>query len=220
MIKQSTLNKVNELIERYPQLRMCRESLNSAVRALCECYYGGNKLLTCGNGGSAADSQHIVGELMKSSILPRSIVEFDEKFYKRLFDNYPDDVDYFTKNLQCALPAISLVGETALMTAFANDQSSDLIFAQQVLGLGKSGDVLLAITTSGNSVNIIHAVKVAKLKGIKTIALTGRTGGKIKSLADISICAPADSAHTIQEFHLPIYHMLCLAAENEFFGAK
>ena len=217
-IKQSTLNKVNELIERYPQLRMCRENFNSAVITLCESFRGGHKLLTCGNGGSAADSQHIVGELMKGFLMPRSIVDYDNDFYKRLLDNYPDDVEYFTKNLQCALPAVSLVGETALMTAFANDQSSDLIFAQQVLGLGHAGDVLLAITTSGNSINVIHAVKVAKLKGLKTIALTGHNGGKIKEIVDISICAPADSAYTIQEFHLPIYHMLCLAAENEFFG--
>ena len=217
-IKQSTLKKVNELIERYPQLRMCRESMNSAVIILCESFRGGHKLLTCGNGGSAADSQHIVGELMKGFLVPRSIVEYEQDFYNRLLDNYPDDVEYFTKNLQCALPAISLVGETALMTAFANDQSSDLIFAQQILGLGDAGDVLLAITTSGNSSNVIHAVKVAKLKGLKTIALTGRAGGKIKSLTDISICAPADLAYTVQEFHLPIYHMLCLATENEFFG--
>ena len=218
MFKQETLNKVNELIERYPQLKMCREDLNNAVKTLCESFHGGHKLLICGNGGSAADSQHIVGELMKGFLLPRSIVDFDYELYKQLLTNYPDEVDYFTKNLQCALPAISLVGETALMTAFANDQSSELIFAQQVLGLGNAGDVLLAITTSGNSINVLHAVKIAKLKGLKTIALTGRNGGKIKSLADISICAPADSAYTIQEFHLPIYHMLCIAAESEFFS--
>ena len=103
------------------------------------------------------------------------------------------------------------------MTACANDKSSDLIFAQQVLGIGNAGDILLAITTSGNSVNILHAAKVARLKNLKIIALTGRTGGKIKSLADISICVPADSAYTIQEYHLPIYHMICIAAENEFY---
>ena len=217
-MKKSTLNKVNELIERYPQLKICREDLNESVRILCESFANGNKLITCGNGGSAADSLHIVGELMKSFVLPRSIVQFDNQFYDRLLKNFPDDVDYFTKNLQCALPTISLVGETALTTAFANDQAADLIFAQQLFGIGNEGDLLLAITTSGNSINILHAVKVAKLKGIKSIALTGRTGGKIKSLADISICVPADGAYPIQEFHLPIYHMLCIAAENEFFG--
>ena len=217
-MKRATLNKVNELIERYPELRVCREDLNNTVKALCECFHDGHKLLTCGNGGSAADAQHIVGELMKAFLLPRSIVHFDNELYERIMTNCSEDADYFTKNLQCALPAISLVGETALMTAFANDQAADLVFAQQVLGIGNSGDVLLAITTSGNSTNVLHAVKIAKLKGLKTIALTGRTGGKIKSLADIVICAPADSAYTIQEFHLPIYHMLCIAVENEFFS--
>ena len=217
-MKRTTLNKVNELIERYPALRMCREDLNSAVKILCESFRSGHKLLTCGNGGSAADSQHIVGELMKGFLQSRSIVNFDVDLYERIMTNYPEDMDYFTKYLQCALPAISLVGETALMTAFSNDQAADLVFAQQILGLGNSGDVLLAITTSGNSTNVLHAVKIAKLKGLKTIALTGREGGKIKSLVDISICAPADTAHTIQEFHLPIYHMLCIAIENEFFG--
>ena len=218
MLKPSTVLKIDELIERYPALEICRNDLNEAVKIICESFQAGHKLLTCGNGGSAADSMHIVGELMKGFFLPRSIEEFDSDFYEKLKNLYPDDAEYFTKNLQCALPAISLVGETALTTAFANDQAPDLSFAQQILGLGNVGDVLLAITTSGNSSNVLHAVKVAKLKGLKTIALTGRIGGKVKALADISICAPADSAHTIQEFHLPIYHMICLAAENEFFS--
>ena len=217
MLKLSTIDKIDELLKRYPALEICRDDLNSAVAVLCEGFRGGHKLLTCGNGGSAADSMHIVGELMKGFILPRSIKDFDSDFYDKLTANYPDDAEYFAKNLQCGLPAISLVGETALTTAFANDQASDLAFAQQVLGLGVKGDVLLAITTSGNSANVLHAVKVAKVKELKTIALTGRLGGKVKNLADISICVPADSAHTIQELHLPIYHMLCLAAENEFF---
>ena len=217
MLKLSTVDKIDILIKRYPVLEICRDDLNRAVTVLCDCFRCGHKLLTCGNGGSAADSMHIVGELMKGFILPRSIKDFDPDFYDKLTAAYPDDAEYFAKNLQCAIPAVSLVGETALTTAFANDQASDLAFAQQILGLGVEGDVLLAITTSGNSANVLHAVKVAKIKGLKTIALTGRTGGKVKNLADISICAPADSAHTIQELHLPIYHMLCLAAENEFF---
>ena len=218
MLKHSTLYKIDELIERYPNLEVCRDNLNKSVTAICESFRGGHKLLTCGNGGSASDAMHIVGELMKGFILPRSIKEFNSDFYTKLKNIYPDDVEYFAKNLQCTLPAISLVGETALTTAFANDQASDLAFAQQVLGLGNNDDILLAITTSGNSTNVLHAVKVAKIKGLKTIALTGRTGGKVKALADISICVPADSAHTIQELHLPVYHMLCLAAENEFFN--
>lgn len=217
MVKQTTLSKIEELINRYPALENCRNDLINAVTIICDSFRSGNKLLICGNGGSAADSMHIVGELMKGFLLPRSIKDFETDFYTKLKTEYPEDVEYFANNLQCALPAISLVGETALMTAFANDKSSDLIFAQQVLGIGNSGDILLAITTSGNSVNILHAAKVAKLKDVKIIALTGRTGGKIKSLADISICVPADSAYTIQEYHLPIYHMICIAAENEFY---
>ena len=217
MIKQSTFSKINDLINRYPALEICREDLINTVTIICNSFKSDHKLLICGNGGSAADSMHIVGELMKGFILPRSIKDFETDFYKKLKTEYPEDAEYFTNNLQCALPAISLVGETALMTAFANDKSSDLIFAQQVLGIGNSGDILLAITTSGNSVNILHAAKVARLKNLKIIALTGRTGGKIKSLADISICVPADSAYTIQEYHLPIYHMICIAAENEFY---
>ena len=220
MLKSSTLSKIDELIERYPNLEICRDSLNKSVEAICESFRDGHKLLTCGNGGSASDAMHIVGELMKGFILPRSIKDFNSYFYDKLNESYPDDVEYFANNLQCALPAMSLVGETALTTAFSNDQAPDLAFAQQVLGIGNTGDVLLAITTSGNSTNVLHAVKVAKIKGLKTIALTGRTGGKVKDLADISICVPADSAHTIQEFHLPVYHMLCLAAENEFFNKE
>ena len=217
-VKKSTLLKIDTLIERYPALEICRDSLINAVEEICETFKNGGKLMTCGNGGSAADSFHIVGELMKGFLLPRRIEDFNKDFYLKLEENFPDDADYFKNHLQCALPAISLVGETSLMTAFANDQAADLSFAQQVFGIGNKGDLLLAITTSGNSINVLYAVKVAKLKGIKTIALTGRTGGKVKSLADISICVPADSAHTIQEFHLPIYHMICMAAENEFFS--
>ena len=217
IIKDSTLSKVDELIERYSALEICRKDLTNAVKIICECFRKGNKLLTCGNGGSAADSQHIVGELMKGFLLKRPVKTFDKEFYENLKLTYPDDENYFSDNLQCVLPAISLIGETALTTAFANDNSADLIFAQQVYGLGTDNDVLLAITTSGNSVNVLNAVKVAKLKNLKIIALTGRTGGKIKQFADVAICAPADSAYTIQEYHLPIYHMLCIAAEHEFF---
>ena len=217
-IKQTTLLKIEDLIKRYPALAICRNDLINAVEIICESFYAGNKLITCGNGGSAADAQHIVGELMKGFLLPRKIKDYDKDFQDKLKKIYPEDAEYFEKYLQGALPAVSLVGETALMTAFTNDNCADLIFAQQVYGIGKAGDVLLAITTSGNSVNILHAVKTANLKNIKTIVLTGRSGGKVKSLADISICAPADTAYTIQEFHLPVYHMLCIALENEFFN--
>lgn len=219
MIKDSTKKKICELIERYPALEICRDDLNIATEKICEGFRAGNKLLICGNGGSAADSMHIVGELMKSFILPRNIQNFQPDFLKRAEKFFPDDANYFKTNLQCALPAISLVNETALNTAFANDCDAKLIFAQQVFALGQRGDVLLAISTSGNSENVIYAAKVAKIIGLTTIALTGRNGGKLKNFSDCAICTPADSAHTIQEFHLPIYHALCIAAENEFFGS-
>ncbi|MBQ9614733.1 MAG: SIS domain-containing protein, partial [Selenomonadaceae bacterium] len=185
------------------------------VELLCECYHAGHKLITCGNGGSASDAEHIVGELMKGFLLPRKL---DAGMQKKLEEICPDEAAYFMENLQGALPAISLVNETALNTAFANDQAPDLSFAQQVLGLGNAGDVLLGITTSGNSTNVLYAVQMAKAKGMKTISLTGRQGGKIKGMTDVSICVPEDETYRIQEYHLPVYHMLCIAVEQEFFG--
>ena len=153
---------------------------------------------------------------MKGFILPRPV---NSDFITRAEKLFPNDADYFKANLQCALPAMSLVGETALTTAFANDKAADLSFAQQLFGIGRRGDILLAISTSGNSANVIYAAEVAKIIGVETIALTGKSGGKLKNIADITICAPSDETYKIQEFHLPIYHAICIAAENEFFGA-
>ncbi len=215
MVKAETSAKVEELISRYPALSVCRASLDSALDMLCESFRSGHKLLTCGNGGSAADAEHIVGELMKGFLLPRTL---DDELYKRMQEICPNEADYFRNNLQGALPAVALVDQIALNTAFANDQAADLSFAQQVLGLGQKGDVLMAITTSGNSVNVLYAVQMAKVLGVKTIALTGASGGKVKALADVSVCVPDDETYRIQEYHLPIYHMFCLAAEQEFFG--
>ena len=217
-MKETTAEKISELIERYPALEICRADLISATEKICNAFHNGNKILICGNGGSAADSLHIVGELMKGFILPRKVDDFNKNFVERAEKLFPADLNYFKKNLQCTLPAISLVGETALGTAVANDNAADLIFAQQVLGLGRRGDILLAISTSGNSANVLYAAKVAKVLELEIISLTGRTGGKLKNISDVTICAPADSAYTIQEFHLPIYHALCIAAENEFFS--
>ncbi len=215
-MKISTTKKIDQLLERYPTLEICRGSLVESVDKICATFKNGGKLMACGNGGSAAGAQHIVGELMKSFILPRNV---DENFIRRAEKFFPDDVDYFSANLQGALPAISLVGETALNTAFANDKAPDLIFAQQVLGLGRRGDILLAISTSGNSDNVVYAVEVAKILGVTTISLTGKRGGKLKHISDVTICAPAEETFKIQELHLPIYHALCIAVENEFFGS-
>lgn len=217
MMKESTKQKVTELIERYPVLAACRQDLEAAVAIICEGYRSRHKLIVCGNGGSASDAEHIVGELMKGFLLPRKL---DKAMEEKIRAVCPDEADYFMENLQGALPALSMVNQVSLNTAFANDQAPDLSFAQQLLGMGDEGDVLLAISTSGNSTNVIYALQMAKVKGVKTIALTGKSGGKIKSrqLAEVCICVPDDETFRIQELHLPVYHMLCLAAEHEFFG--
>ena len=214
-MKETTKQKITELIERYPALDVCRESLTAAVEAIIDTYRNGGKLLICGNGGSAADAEHIVGELMKGFVLPRKP---EDSFYKQLKETCPDEADYLYENLQGTLSAISLVNQIALNTAFANDQAPDLCFAQQVFGMGKKEDLLIAISTSGNSKNVVYAVQTARTMGIKTVGLLGETGGKLKPLCDIAICAPSKVTFKIQEYHLPIYHMLCIAAENEFFG--
>lgn len=214
-MKENTLAAVAELTARMPALETCAADLREAVTLICESYHAGKKLLVCGNGGSAADSEHIVGELMKGFLRARPL---SAEFLKKLAATC-ESADYFKENLQGALPAISLVNPLALTTAFANDQAPDLAFAQQILGLGNAGDVLIAISTSGNSTNVIYALQMARAKGVKTIALLGKSGGKIKekNLADVFICAPEDETYRIQEYHLPIYHMLCMAAEREFF---
>jgi D-sedoheptulose 7-phosphate isomerase len=212
-MKNSTQQIIENLIARYPDLELC--PIQVAVEEIIECYNRENKLMVCGNGGSAADSLHIVGELMKGFLLPRKLGEKKQKEIKALF---PETAQYLIDNLQGTLPAISLVSETALLSAYANDQASDLSFAQQVLGHGNAGDILIAVSTSGNSNNIVYAAQIAKVQGMKVISLTGRTGGKLKTLSDILINVPFDETYVIQEYHLPIYHALCAAVENEFFG--
>ena len=216
-LKKTTLEKVEELIERYPALAVCREDLRAAVQAICESYAGGHKLLVCGNGGSASDSEHIVGELMKGFLLPRKLGAKEQQAFERAC---PASAAYLMENLQGTLPAISLVNSVGLGTAFANDQAPDLVFAQQVLGLGAAGDVLIAISTSGSSQNVLYALDVARAKGLRTIALTGEKGGRMAAehLAETVIRVPAAETFKIQEYHLPVYHMLCIAAEHEFFG--
>ena len=216
-LKKTTLEKVEELIERYPALAVCREDLRAAVQAICESYAGGHKLLVCGNGGSASDSEHIVGELMKGFLLPRKLGAKEQQAFERAC---PASAAYLMENLQGTLPAISLVNSVGLGTAFANDQAPDLVFAQQVLGLGAAGDTLIAISTSGSSQNVLYALDVARAKGLRTIALTGAKGGRMAAehLAETVIRMPATETFKIQEYHLPVYHMLCIAAEHEFFG--
>lgn len=204
---------LDTLWKRYPATEACRETVNAAYELLRDAFSGGRKLLICGNGGSCADSDHIAGELMKGFMKKRPVnTSFREALAAVGAD--PSVAD----GLQEGLPAIALTTHGALMTAVANDNDPAAIFAQQVMALGQPGDILMALSTSGNSRNVVLAAQVAKARGLKTIALTGADGGKLKDLCDVAICAPATVTPEVQEFHLPIYHALCLMIEDHFFG--
>ncbi|HEV3410403.1 MAG TPA: SIS domain-containing protein [Chthoniobacterales bacterium] len=203
------------LFERYPALRECEGQLRSALDILITGFQNGNKLLVCGNGGSAADCEHIVGELMKGFQKPRSI---PQEHASRLSGWAGALGSELAGKLQGALPAISLVSHSSLMTAVLNDTAGDMVFAQQIYGLGKPGDVLLAISTSGNSANVINALVVAKTFGLRTIVLTGRSGGALAPMAEVAIRVPADRVAEIQELHLPVYHWLSIELEERFFA--
>ncbi|MDB4866939.1 MAG: hypothetical protein JWR03_1272 [Cohnella sp.] len=208
---------LEKMYAKYPELQpACGAEIDKAFDILRTCYQNGGKVLVCGNGGSAADAEHIVGELMKGFLLQRPV---PESFRSKLTAVDVDSAGYIAQYLQGALPAISLVSHTALSTAFANDAAPDLVFAQQVYGFGKPGDVLLGISTSGNSANVLHAMRVAKALGMSTIGLTGESGGRMKSLCDSAICVPYHLTPDIQERHLPIYHALCILIEEEFFSS-
>lgn len=206
---------LEELIIRYPRLEVCKESIKNAYELLVESYASGNKLLVCGNGGSASDSEHIVGELMKSFVVDRKL---DKEYADKLIAANETYGKVLAQKLQGTLPAIALVDHVALSTAYLNDVDPLLGFAQQVSGYGVEGDTFMGITTSGNSENVLYAATVAKAKGLKTIALTGRDGGKIKEFVDVAIVVPEVETYKIQELHLPVYHCLCLMLEERFFG--
>jgi D-sedoheptulose 7-phosphate isomerase len=214
-MKKGSYYYIEHLIERYPILVSLKENIANAINLLIDTTKNNGTYLVCGNGGSAADSDHIVGELMKGFVLKRTITN---DLSERILQKYPEDYQYLTSNLQQGISAISLVSHNALISAFSNDKAPDLIFAQQVLGYGKSGDTLIAISTSGNSKNVVHAAQIAKVMGLNVISLTGNTGGKLRDLSDVLINVPEIETYKIQEYHLPIYHCICLAIENEFFG--
>jgi D-sedoheptulose 7-phosphate isomerase len=199
------------LFDRYPTLQPCERDLRAAFDLLAAAYRNGNKLLVCGNGGSAADSEHIVGELMKGFLKRRPISSADAAKLEAAGGKE------IASRLQGTLAAISLPSQLSLLTATANDGDYDLTFAQQVYGLGRAGDVLLAISTSGNSANVCNAVIVAKAFGLKSIALTGKSGGNLGKIADIAIKVPSDKVAEIQELHLPVYHWLSTELEEAFF---
>ena len=206
---------IKDLMSRYPQLTVCKESITKAFAVLSESYHNNGKLLICGNGGSAADAEHIVGELMKGFKRPRSL---DEASRQRLKNIDKEQGNLLAENLQGALPAIALDGHPALSTAYMNDCEPLMCFAQQVNGYGRKGDVLLGISTSGNSKNVIYAAITAKARGMKVIGLTGAKESKLSELSDVCIRVPETDTYKVQELHLPIYHCLCLMLEEEFFG--
>ena len=209
------MRHIDLLVERYPSLKSAKNDIIAAYLLLEESYENGGKLLVAGNGGSAADAEHIVGELMKGFKLPRKP---EADFAEKLVEENQELGSVLAENLQGALPAIALDGHPALSTAYMNDCEPLLCFAQQVNGYGKSGDVFLGISTSGNSKNVLFAATTAHAKGMKVIGLTGAKDSKLKDMSDVCIKAPQTETYMIQELHLPIYHCLCLMLENKFFS--
>ena len=206
---------IDTLIDRYPKLIVCKDDIIKAFELMLEAYNNKRKLLVCGNGGSASDSEHIVGELMKEFKLKRKVYA-DQAEAMKAID--PDMGTTLAENLQGALPAICLTGHSSLTTAFMNDANADLVFAQQVNGYGKVNDVFLGISTSGNSKNVCYAAITAKSKGLKVVGLTGAKESKLSKMAHCSIRVPETETYKIQELHLPVYHCLCLMLEEHFFG--
>ena len=205
---------VDLCVKRYPELEICREEMQKAIDCLISCYEKSGQLLICGNGGSCADSEHIVGELMKGFLKKRPIPS--EKRQK-MTANMPQ-VAPLLDNLQEGLSAIPLTSFAALNSAFCNDVDPSMIYAQGVLALAKPGDVLLGLSTSGNSINVVNAALVAKSLGVTVITMTGENGGKLRDISDICIRVPAVETYQVQELHLPVYHTLCAAVEEYFYA--
>lgn len=195
---------LNELLERYPVLEECKKEIEYALNLLINTYKNGGKVLVCGNGGSAADSEHIVGELMKGFMLKRSVT--DERIPRSLVEN-----------LQGALPAISLVSQSGVLSAFINDVDPDMMYAQLVYGYGKENDLLICLSTSGNSKNCVNAAEVAKCIGMNVLSMTGAKPSKLSEISDCTVKVPEIETFKVQEYHLPVYHYLCAMTEKHFF---
>ena len=212
-MKETTKAILMELSERYPTLQPLERDILSAFETMKSAYEKGGRLYVCGNGGSSSDSEHIVGELMKCFKKKRPLpVEMQEKLA-----SFGEKGERLSATLENGLRAVSLCGHSGLSTAYANDRDPMLVFAQQLSVWGREGDVLMTLSTSGNSQNCVYAALVAKAKGMKTIALVGGMGGELKTLCDVSIVAPEKETYKVQELHLPIYHCLCAMLEEEFF---
>lgn len=208
------MKHINLLIKRYPSLECIQQEIIDAYLLLEECFENGGKLLVAGNGGSAADSEHIAGELMKRFKVRRPVTK---EYAKRLIEIDTKRGAELAKNLERSLMAIPLVAHEALTTAYINDVDGLGVFAQQLMGFGKKGDVFLGISTSGNSENILNATVVARASNIKIIGLTGSNGGELAKVSDVVVKAPETETYMIQELHLPIYHCWCLMLEEKFF---
>ena len=208
---------IEDLCKRRENLKPLKKDISEAFEVIKSCFKNGNKVLICGNGGSSADSAHITGELMKAFKKKRNL---DDKFLdelKKVLSSDEESLKGFIDNLETGLPTIDITSFSALNTAFSNDKNYLYSFANNVLGLGKDGDVLIAITTSGNSKNVINAAIVAKAKNMKVITLTGGTGGKIKNISDVNIISPNSETYLCQEDHISIYHAICLQLEENLF---
>jgi D-sedoheptulose 7-phosphate isomerase len=208
------MDYIQQLIQRYPSLESVKSDISAAFDIIADSYANGGKLLIAGNGGSASDAEHIAGELMKTFSKKRNL---PDSFISDIKKVDAEIADYLIPRMQPGLPTIALSGHASLNTACINDIDGNITFAQQVYGYGKENDVLLAISTSGNSKNILYAAAVAKAKKLKIIALSGGTGGALKKTADVSIVVPETETYKVQELHLPVYHCLCQMLENHFF---
>ena len=215
MLEKKLQKHIDLLMKRYPVLEACKEEIIGGYELMEECYKNGGKLLIAGNGGSAADSEHIAGELMKRFKIPRSI---PEDLKKKLIEIDSVRGENLSKNLERPLMAIPLVAHEALTTAYINDVDGLGDFAQQLYGFGRAGDVFLGITTSGNSQNVMSATVVARALGIKVLGLTGENGGELSQVANVCVKVPETETYMVQELHLPVYHCWCLMLEDKFFG--
>lgn len=195
---------MTELLNRYPCLNQCRESIEKALELIINTYKNGGKVLVCGNGGSAADCEHIVGELMKGFMKKREVEDI----------RIPEEM---RKNLQGALPAISLPSQCAVLSAFINDVEAEMMYAQLVYGYAKKDDLVIGLSTSGNSKNVVNAIEVAKCLGVKTLSLTGKNESKLSEISDVTIRVPETETYKVQELHLPVYHYLCAEVEKAMF---
>jgi D-sedoheptulose 7-phosphate isomerase len=216
-LEQAPGQLLEQLIKRYPALSACKEEIGKAFEIMKAGFESGGKLLAAGNGGSAADSAHIVGELMKGFVKKRPLAPALVQKLKEAGAGNPEYAEYLAVNIQQGLPAVDLTSQAALMTACINDIGGDIIYAQEVWGYGRPGDVFLGISTSGNAKNILYAMIAARAKGMKTVALSGGSGGAVKGYADAAVVVPEKETYKVQELHLPVYHALCLMLEEYFF---